>query len=123
MASSIGITLEVQSQQLIQELRRATDAFKSFADTAQSSGNRAAQGLDKVDTKADAVAASVGRLRSVLAGAAFLGFATSAIHSADAMVDLSKATGLAINDIAGLGKFMGQFGGSAADADKAVLTL
>ena len=123
MASSIGITLQVQSQQLIQELRKATDAFKSFADTAQSSGNRAAQGLDKVDTKANAVAGSIGRLKSVLAGAAFLGFAQSAINSADAIVDLSKATGLAINDIAGLGKFMGQMGGSAADADKAVLTL
>ena len=123
MASSIGITLEVQSQQLIQELRRATDAFKSFADSAQTSGNRAAQGLDKVDSQATKVAASIGRLRNVVAGAAFLGFAQSAINSADAIVDLSKATGLAINDIAGLGKFMGQFGGSAADADKAVLTL
>lgn len=123
MASNIGITLQVQSQQLITELRRATDAFKSFADTAQTSGTRAAQGLDKVDAKADNVAASVGRLRSVLAGAAFLGFAQSAIQSADAIVDLSKATGVAINEISGLGKFMGRFGGDAADADKAVLTL
>lgn len=123
MASSIGITLEVQTQQLITELRRATDAFKNFADTASASGNKAAQGLDKVDGKAAAVAASIGKLRSVIAGAAFLGFAQSAISSADAMVDLSKATGLAINDISGLAKFMGQFGGSAADADKAVLTL
>lgn len=123
MASSIGITLQVQSQQLIQELRRATDAFKSFADTAQSSGNRAAQGLDKVDAKADAVAAGIGRLKSVLAGAAFLGLARSAITSADALVDLSRATGLAINEVSGLAKFMEEFGGNAADADKAVLTL
>ncbi len=63
---------------------------------------------------------SLGGLGSVVAGIGFAAFTNSVLQMADAVADLSAATGLAIGEIAAFGGALGQAGGKAADASKMI---
>jgi len=121
MASSIGITLEIDGQQYRAELQRATQATKDFANTATSEGNRVSNSLDKVDKKSTQLAGGLSKLKTVLAGAAFIGFARSALALADSLDDLRNSTGLTVQEIANFQWALQAAGGNADQAGRAMI--
>ena len=121
MASSIGITLEIDGQQYRAELQRATQATKDFANTATSEGNRVSNSLDRLDKKSTQLAGGLSKLKSVLAGAAFIGFARSALALADSIDDLRNATGLTVQEIANFQQALQYAGGNADQAGRAMI--
>ena len=63
---------------------------------------------------------SLGGLGSAIAGIGFAAFTNSVLQMADAVSDLSAATGLAIGEIAAFGGALQQAGGKASDASKMI---
>jgi lambda family phage tail tape measure protein len=63
---------------------------------------------------------SLGGLGTAIAGIGFAAFTNSVLQMADAVSDLSAATGLAIGEIAAFGGALGQAGGKASDASKMI---
>lgn len=121
MASSIGITLEIDGQQYRAELQKATQATKDFGNAATNEGKRVSDSLDKVDKKSNQLASGLSRLKSVLAGAAFIGFARSALALADSIDDLKNATGLTTQEIINFQQALQFAGGNADQAGKAII--
>jgi lambda family phage tail tape measure protein len=63
---------------------------------------------------------SLGGLGTAIAGIGFAAFTNSVLQMADAVSDLSAATGLSIGNIAAFGGALGQAGGKAEDAGKMI---
>jgi len=63
---------------------------------------------------------SLGGLGTAIAGIGFAAFTSSVLQMADAVSDLSAATGLSIADIAAFGGALQQAGGKAEDASKII---
>ncbi len=121
MASSIGITLIIDGTQYRAELQKATQATKDFGNTASAEGRRVSDSLDKVDKKSTQLAGGLSRLKSVLAGAAFIGFARSALALADSIDDLKNATGLTVQEIINFQQALQFAGGNADQAGRAII--
>jgi hypothetical protein len=85
--------------------------------------NQAQQSLDKLTQNIAKVNTSFGNLKQAIAGIAFGAFISSAIRTADAIVDLSEATGLAVSSIQGFRAAAQEFGLSAEGAEKGILRL
>jgi lambda family phage tail tape measure protein len=76
----------------------------------------AQQQLQKIQKSVSTLQSSFGSLRNALGGVAFGAFFTNVLRSADAIDDLSKATGLSIAVIDGFGNALQKSGGDATDA-------
>ena len=79
--------------------------------------------LAKIDNNVSKVNQQFSRFGQALAALAVGSFVQSTIRFADSMVDLSKATNVAVNDIVGLSKSFELNGGSAEQARAGVIKL
>ena len=77
--------------------------------------------LKKVETQVKSVNDSFGKLKAALAGIAFTNIINNTIQFADAIQDVSDATGIAVAQITGFSKAVALNGGTAADANTALL--
>jgi len=121
MASNIKVVLEIDNKKYIADLNKADAATQKFASTVNSSANSATTGFNKLNTSAAGLHLNMGRLSNVVGAALTAGFvltAKSAIQMANAIDDLSKATGFAVDKIVGFQLAVGQAGGNAEQAAK-----
>ena len=123
MASNITVVLTVDNQQYIANLNKAEQETKGFAATGVKAGQDVSNSFDKLNTSTSVLNGHLGKLKTALLGAAFLGFARSAILTADAVNDLSDSTGMAIEKIIGFRNALTAAGGNADGASKGITTL
>jgi lambda family phage tail tape measure protein len=91
----------------------------SYTITVNSSG--AVTSLKKVETQVKAVNDSFAKLKTAIAGIALTGLITKTIQFADAIQDVSDATGIAVDKILGFSRAVSLNGGTADDANTALL--
>ena len=120
MASNISVTLVIDNKQYIASLNQADRATTNFAKTTAAAGNSATTSFNRINASAGALHTGLGRLATVATGAAFIGLAASAIQLADAVDDLSKATGFSIQSIVGLQGAVKGFGISMEQTNKSL---
>ena len=97
-----------------------------MADTTVTIGvdpSGAIAGLKRIQDQTKKVSDTFNGLKSAIAGLAIGNFIINAIAMADAVSDLSEATGIAIDELTGFSNAVALSGGSAAGAQKAVLRL
>jgi lambda family phage tail tape measure protein len=123
VANNIRIVLEIDNQRFVGGVKQAEQATKDFANSASSDAKKVENSFNGLNNKTLILEQGFTKLKAALAGAAFVGFARSALQLSDAIIDLSDATGVAIKEIVGLRSAMQAFGGESADADKALLTF
>lgn len=83
----------------------------------------AQQQLAKTQKSVQQLQDSFGRLRNVVTGLAIGALVTNMFRAADAITDLSDATGIAVSDLLALRQAFALSGGDADTADKAILKL
>jgi len=120
VASNISVTLVIDNKQYIASLNQADRATTNFAKTTATTANAATTSFNRVNASAGALHIGLGRLATAATGAAFIGLAASAITLADAVDDLSKATGFTIASIVGLQGAVKGFGISMEQTNKSL---
>ena len=120
MASNISVTLVIDNKQYIASLGQAERATAKFAETTTATAGRATSSFGQLTTASGALHGGLTRLAGVATGAAFIGLAASAITLADAVDDLSKATGFSIAGIVGLQGAVKGFGISMEQTNKSL---
>ena len=123
MASNITVVLTVDNQSYIANLNKAEQETKDFAATGVKAGKDVSDSFDKLNTSTTQLNGHLTKLKGALLGAAFLGFARSAILTSDGIDDLSMSTGMAIDKIVGFRNALMLGGGTADGAAKAITTL
>lgn len=118
--ANLAVTLELDSQGYIRNIRAADGATKSFAKDAVSSTKDVDTAFSGLTAQTNKLMTGMTRLKSALIGAAFGAFARSAIGAADAISDLSKATELSVGRIIELQAALQASGGEAGNAGKLV---
>ena len=118
--ANLAVTLELDSQGYIRNIRSADSATKSFAKDAVSSTKEVDTAFNGLTARTDKLLTGMTKLKSALIGAAFGAFARSAIGAADAISDLSKATELSVGRIIELQAALQASGGEAGNAGKLV---
>jgi lambda family phage tail tape measure protein len=116
MASSIRVVFEVDNKKFIADVKRAEDATTKFAKTTSTS-------LDSIRPR---LAELTGKFAGFAASIAALGLTAAinnAIKYADAINDITDATGIAIDSVMGFSNVVALNGGSAEGAQKAILKL
>lgn len=116
MAKDIRVTLEIDNQQYIAELKRSEQATQAFAKNSEAGTRNVQQGLKGLDNSAKQLTQSMNRLKAVLGIAAFTAFAASAIQMGDAISDMAKATGFSIAQLQNLRSALSANGGEAENA-------
>ena len=120
MASNISVTLVIDNKQYIASLNQADRATANFAKTTADSAGKATTSFNRVNASAGSLHVGLTKLAGVATGAAFIGLAASAITLADAVDDLSKATGFSIASIVGLQGAVKGFGISMEQTNKSL---
>jgi len=120
MANSIGITLEINNQRYIGDIKKAQQATSDFTQSAVRGSAQAQQSFGGLNNATNNLANGFSKLRTLLLGAAFVGFARSAIGLGAQLKDLSDATGITVESLVRLREALSQNSGSADDAGKAV---
>ena len=123
MASNITVVLTVDNQSYIANLNKAEQETKDFAAAGVKAGQDVNNSFEKLNSSTNALHGHMTKLKGALLGAAFLGFARSAITMADGINDLSDATGMAIDKIIGFKKAVQAGGGGAESAAKGIQQL
>ena len=116
MAKDIRVTLEIDNQQYIAELKRSEQATQAFAKNSEAGTKNVQQSLKGLDSSAKQLTQSMNRLKAVLGIAAFTAFAASAIQMGDAISDMAKATGFSIAQLQNLRSALATNGGEAENA-------
>ena len=81
------------------------------------------QQLDQVGSKVDQLSSKFGALAGTIGSLGLLALAKAAIQTADAIQDLSDATGIAVGSILGFQKAMEAAGGKASNAERAITSF
>jgi lambda family phage tail tape measure protein len=118
--ANLAVTLELDSQGYIRNIRAADSATQSFAKDATSATKDVDTAFAGLSKQTDKLLTGMTRLKTALIGAAFGAFARSAIGAADAISDLSKATELSVGYIIELQAALQASGGEAGNAGKLV---
>jgi len=116
MASNIRVVLEVDNKKYLTEIQRAEDATNKFAKNTTNNLGAVSPKLAELAGKFAGFAASIAALGL---GAAV----NNAIKFADAIQDITDATGIATNVVLGFSNAVALNGGSAEGAQKAILKL
>lgn len=116
--ANLAVTLELDSQGYIRNIRAADNATQSFAKDATSATKDVDGGFNKLNATTDKLAVSFGKLKGIIIGAAFAALARGALGAADAIGDLSKATELSVGRIIELQQALQASGGESANAGK-----
>ena len=120
MASNISVTLVIDNKQYIASLNQAQKATTKFAETTASTARTATTQFSNLTGAGSALHGSMSRLAGLATGAAFLGLASSSIQLADAIKDLSDATGFSISNIVNLQAAVKGFGISMEGTNKSL---
>lgn len=120
MASNISVTLVIDNKQYIASLNQAERATAKFADSTATTAAKATNSFNRVNASAGQLNVGLGKLSTAATGAAFLALAASSIQLADAVDDLSKATGFSIQSIVGLQGAVKGFGISMEQTNKSL---
>lgn len=123
MASNISVVLTIDNTQYISDLKKAESATNSFATSTQAGADRAANSIRGLDNTAFGLNSTFQKLATLVSGAALIGFARTAYMMADAIVDLSNSTGVAIPYIEGLNGALITAGGGAESASRGLETF
>jgi len=91
--------------------------------TLNINSTQAQQSLAKVQKQVDSLGNSFGKLRNIVGGLAIGAMITNMFRAADAITDLSDATGLAVSSIMALRQAFQLSGGDAEGAEQAILKL
>jgi lambda family phage tail tape measure protein len=118
--ANLAVTLELDSQGYIRNIRAADSATQQFAKDATSGTKEVDSAFGRLNTTSDRLVTSMTKLKATLLGAAFVGFARSSIQAADAINDLSEATDLSVGKILQLQEALVQSGGKADSAGKII---
>ena len=118
--ANLAVTLELDSQGYIRNIRAADSATQQFAKDATSATKDIDGNFNKLNATADKLAVSFGKLKGIIIGTAFAALSRSAIGAADAISDLSKATELSVGRIIELQAALQASGGEAGNAGKLV---
>jgi lambda family phage tail tape measure protein len=94
------------------------ETIKITADTSQ-----AQRSINQLQNNVDRLQKSLGGLKTALAGVAVGAFVMNAVRMADAIQDISSATGIAIENVLGFSRAVTLSGGSAEQANNAILKL
>lgn len=116
--ANLKVTLELDSQGYIRNIRAADSATQSFAKDAQAASKDVDGAFSKLNNTSDRLAVSFGKLKGIIIGAAFAALARGALGAADAISDLSKATELSVGRIIELQAALQASGGESANAGK-----
>jgi hypothetical protein len=114
MASNIRVVLEVDNKKYLNDVKAAERATKQFAESTERS-------INKLDKTIDGVGQQFGRLKTVLAGAAFAAIGRSIFALADEIDDLSNSTGIAAGRLIEFRNALEQSGGSPTDATTGII--
>ena len=114
MASNIRVVLQVDNKKYLNDIKAAENATKNFADTTE-------RNINKLDRSIDGVSKQFGRLKTVLAGAAFAAIGRSIFALADEIDDLSNSTGIAAGRLIEFRNALEQSGGSPTDAAAGII--
>jgi len=120
VASNISVTLVIDNKQYIASLNQAEKATANFAKTTADTSSKATTSFGHLTSASGALHGGLTKLAGVATGAAFIGLAASAITLADAVDDLSKATGFTIAGIVGLQGAVKGFGISMEQTNKSL---
>lgn len=123
MASNIAVVLTLNNQQYINNLNKAEQETKTFATTAENSANKANDSFKKLNDNTGVLVTGMNRLKTAIAGVAFVGFARGALQMADGIDDLSESTGIAIDRIIGFQNAVRAAGGNVEGAAKGIQSL
>jgi len=118
--ANLKVTLELDNQGYIRNIRAADSATQSFAKDATASAKDVDASFDKLNATSTKLATSFGKLKGIIIGTAFAALTRGALQSADAISDLSKATELSVGRIIELQQALQASGGESANAGKLV---
>ena len=116
--ANLAVTLELDSQGYIRNIRAADNATQSFAKDATSATKDVDGSFTKLNATSDKLAVSFGKLKGIIIGTAFAALSRGALTAADAISDLSKATELSVGRIIELQAALQASGGEGANASK-----
>jgi hypothetical protein len=118
--ANLAVTLELDSQGYIRNIKAADNTTKAFAKDSVAGVKDVDRAFDGLTARTDKLFNGMTKLKSAIIGAAFGAFARSAIGAADAISDLSKATELSVGYIIELQNALQASGGESANAGKLV---
>jgi len=118
--ANLKVTLELDSQGYVRNIKAADSATQSFAKDAISATKDVDGAFDKLNATSNKLVTGMTKLKATLLGAAFVGFARGAVQAADAISDLSEATDLSVGKILQLQEALVQSGGKADNAGKLI---
>jgi len=121
--ANLKVTLELDSQGYIRNIKAADSETKDFAKDATSSFNKVDQSMDQLNQRSTALTQGFGRLKSAIAGVAIGAFIGKAMAGADAIADLSDATDLSVGKLLEFEKALIAAGGKGDDAAKAITSF
>ena len=118
--ANLKVTLELDSQGYIRNIKAADSTTKDFASDATRSFNKVDQSMDQLNQRSANLSQGFGRLKSAIAGVAIGAFIGKAMSGADAISDLSDATDLSVGKLLEFEKALIAAGGKGDDAAKAI---
>ena len=121
--ANLKVTLELDSQGYIRNIKAADTETKDFAKDATTAFSKVDQSMGQLNQRSANLSQGFGKLKSAIAGVAIGGFAISALQGADAIVDLSNATDISVAKLLEFREALQRAGGSGEDAAKAITTL
>jgi len=121
--ANLKVTLELDSQGYVRNIKAADDATKQFNKDAVAGAKDVDRAFDSLTSKTDKLFGTISKLKTALVGAALISFGRGAIQAADAINDLSEASDLSIAKIIQLQEALQQSGGKADNAGKLITTF
>ena len=121
--ANLKVTLELDSQGYIRNIKAADSSTKEFASDATAAFKKTEQGMDQLNQKSNNLSQGFGKLKQAIAGVAIGAFIGKAMAGADAISDLSDATDLSVGKLLEFEKALIAAGGKGDDAAKAITSF
>jgi lambda family phage tail tape measure protein len=118
--ANLKVTLELDSQGYVRNIKAADDATKQFKTDAVNGAKEVDRSFDSLTSKSEKLFGAVNKLKTALLGAALISFGRGAIQAADDLQDLSEATDLSVGKILQLQEALQQAGGKAESTSKLI---
>ena len=121
--ANLKVTLELDSQGYVRNIKAADDATKQFKTDAVNGAKDVDRSFDALTSKTDKLFGAVSKLKTALLGAALISFGRGAIQAADDLQDLSEASDLSVGKILQLQEALQQAGGKAESTGKLITSF
>ena len=121
--ANLAVTLELDSQGYIRNIKAADSTTKQFASDASAAFSKTEQSMDQLNRRTATLNKNFADLRTAISGVAIGAFIGRAMAGADAISDLSDATDLSIGKLLEFEKALVAAGGKGGDAAKAITSF